>query len=302
MTRAISTAVIGPGAIGGAVAGALAQVSEDGLIICSRSHFDRLIVEHPNGRVDASVTTTTDPSDVGPVDLAILAVKAHQTTGAGPWLSALVGPDTVLVVAQNGVEHRARVEPYVPAKATVVPAVVWCPAERHGAGHMVVTGPAVLSVPTGPGADLLGERLEGSYFTIRPTDRWLTRAWEKLMMNAASGGLGVLTGRSGRDLGGDPVIADLLLQLMNEVASVGRAEGADIADDRAATMLEAMANGGSHVSSIVVDRLTGRPTEWDARNAVVGRLAERHGIDVPLNRWITALIKLGEPDGAIAAD
>ncbi|MGI9596792.1 MAG: ketopantoate reductase C-terminal domain-containing protein, partial [Acidimicrobiales bacterium] len=53
---------------------------------------------------------------------------------------------------------------------------------------------------------------------------------------------------------------------------------------------------GGHLSSIAADRLAGRPTEWDARNGVVGRIATRHGIDVPLNEWLTALIRLGEPE------
>jgi ketopantoate reductase len=46
----------------------------------------------------------------------------------------------------------------------------------------------------------------------------------------------------------------------------------------------------------VVDRIEGRATEWDARNAVVERIAKRHGIEVPLNRLMTTLIRLGEPD------
>ena len=32
-----------------------------------------------------------------------------------------------------------------------------------------------------------------------------------------------------------------------------------------------------------------------ARNGVIGRLAARHGIATPLNDWLTALIRLGEP-------
>ena len=49
------------------------------------------------------------------------------------------------------------------------------------------------------------------------------------------------------------------------------------------------------MASIVVDRLAGQPTEWDARNASVLRFADAHGIDVPINRLLTTLIRLGEP-------
>lgn len=288
-------AVIGPGAIGGALAGAFAKRDATNLTICARSPFDRLVVDYPDGKIDVAVHTVTDQNELGVVDLVVLAVKAHQTDGAKHWLRPLVGQDTVVVVAQNGVEHLDRISPFVPAGTSVVPAVVWCPAERDGPGRIRVTGDGFLSVPTSPGTELLKARLEGTFFGIRPTDDWLSRAWDKLMMNAAVGGLGVLTGRAGRDLCLDKTLSDLLLQLMEEAAAVARAEGANLPEDRPEKMVAAMANGNAHVSSIVVDRLSGRPTEWDARNAVIGRLADKHGIDVPLNRWITALVKMGEP-------
>jgi ketopantoate reductase len=41
--------------------------------------------------------------------------------------------------------------------------------------------------------------------------------------------------------------------------------------------------------------LAGRPTEWQARNEVVLRLAAKHGIDVPLNDLACHLIRAGEP-------
>ena len=291
-----TVAVVGPGAIGGALAGAAAQVDPDSLTICARTGFDRLVVDYPDGKIETErARVVTDPDDLDLVDLVIVAVKAHQTAGAAGWLEPLVGPDTVVVVAQNGVEHLDRIRPHLPVNTTVVPAVIWCPAERHGPGRIEVTGRAFLDVPEGPGADRLTDRFEGAFFEIRRTEDWLSRAWLKLIMNAASGGLGVLTGRAGRDICRDPALADLLGRLMEEAAAVGRAEGAVIPEDRPEKVVAAMANGGGHVSSIVVDRLAGRPTEWDARNAVIGRLAAKHGIDVPLNIWVTALVRLGEP-------
>jgi 2-dehydropantoate 2-reductase len=300
-TGAASVAVVGPGAIGGALAGAFAEADPTNLVICGRSRFDRLVVSHPDGVVDVPVRTVTEPTGLEPVDLLVLAVKAHQTEGAQHWLPPLIGPDTVVVIAQNGVEHLSRVAPLVPEGTTLLPAVVWCPAERSAPGRIEVTGNGYLNVPKSPEADRLAARLDGTFFGIRPTSNWQSRAWDKLMMNAALGGLGVLTGRSGRDICQDPTLADLLLQLMEEAASVARAEGADMPPDRPEKMVAAMAGGSGHVSSIVVDRLAGRPTEWDARNAVIGRLAEKHGIDVPLNRWVTALVRMGEPNEGGAA-
>jgi ketopantoate reductase len=49
------------------------------------------------------------------------------------------------------------------------------------------------------------------------------------------------------------------------------------------------------MSSIVRDRIADHPIEWDARNAVVGRIGRKHGIPTPVNDQITALMRLGEP-------
>ena len=110
---AATVAVVGPGAIGGAVAAALIEAGHQP-VICARTGFDRLVVEWPDGRVDTAVDVHTDPSRVGPVDVVFVAVKAHHSEAAKPWLDALAGARAAVVVLQNGVEHRDRFAPLVP--------------------------------------------------------------------------------------------------------------------------------------------------------------------------------------------
>jgi hypothetical protein len=66
-------------------------------------------------------------------------------------------------------------------------------------------------------------------------------------------------------------------------------------DDAPEKVLERMLDAApEHWSSISVDRREGRPMEWEARNAVVGRLGRRHGIATPLNDAITTLLALAD--------
>ena len=109
-------------------------------------------------------------------------------------------------------------------------------------------------------------------------------------------GVGALALRPNR-AATDPEALDLVLALMREVAEVGRAEGAELPDDAPEKVLKRMLNAvPDHWSSISVDRRTGRPMEWEARNAVVGRLGRRHDIATPLNDPITALLALADAD------
>ena len=290
-------AVIGPGAIGLVVTSALCEAGH-GPLVAARTAFDR--VSHTDGagleRVH-DVEVLTDPAEVeAPHDVVFLATKIPQTDGAADWIRSLCGPETVLAALQNGIDHRQRLVRHVDAEA-IVPVVVNLPAERIEQGVVRSGGgrPSLV-VPNGTAGERVAAVLKDSFLPVNVVDDFVTPSWTKLLINSSLGILGVLTGAP------NGVIADadagrLLRDLINEAAVVGRAEGADIPDDIADRIIERVLTGDpGHRSSIAVDRAAGRATEWEARNKVVVDLAERHGIDVPLNRAGTTLIRLGEPE------
>ncbi|MEL7209355.1 MAG: 2-dehydropantoate 2-reductase [Actinomycetota bacterium] len=286
--------MVGPGAIGCAFAATAVQAGRS-LVFGARTPFDRLQVDFPDVAVDEPVDVLLDPAEARPVPLVLLATKTHQTEAAAPWLDGFTDEGTVVVSLQNGVDHRRRVDPLLGPGVISLPAVVACAAQRAAPGRATVSDHAQLHVPAGEAADRLIAALDDSKASVRAVDDWETVAWTKLMTNAAMGGIGVLTRRDNRVFH-DEEARELALGIMEEVAAVGRAEGADLGPDLADRLLEiVMARAGEHVSSIVADRLADRPTEWRDRNEVVVRLADAHGIDVPLSRVVTTLLRLGEP-------
>jgi 2-dehydropantoate 2-reductase len=293
-------AVIGPGAIGCAFAGALAEAGHE-IAVAGRTRVDRIVVTHPAGTVEAPVRwlgegTPDRPqrSDSLRYDIVVLATKAHQTAAAAPWIARLCRPGTRLAVLQNGVEHRARVGPLVADDVTIVPAIVACPSDRTAPGRVTVRGVARLDLDATPGAADVVAAFAGSFAEVRISDDWLSAAWRKLALNAAGGGIGVLT-RRGNEVLRDPGVRAVFVAIVAEVVTVARAEGADLPDDLGDRIVDGLAQSvADHLPSIVVDRLAGRPTEWEARNEVVVRAAKRHGIAVPYNEMVTALIRAGE--------
>lgn len=286
-------AVIGPGAIGCAFAAAAMQAGH-GIAIAARTPFAALDVTYPAGRVHGPVRTLKLGS-AKPFPIVMLATKAHQTQAAAPWLKMLCGPDTVLVVLQNGVEHIERTRPLVADGVHIVPAMVACPSDRTAPGAAHVSGPARLDIPPGVPSEQFQRAFAGSFAEIRIVEDWLTSAWGKLVLNAVGGGIGVLT-RRGNAVLADPDLARLYRALAAEVIAVGRAEGARLPDDLGERLWAFISKGPHlHTPSIVADRLAGRPTEWQARNEVVLRLAAKHAIPVPLNDLVCHLIRAGEP-------
>jgi 2-dehydropantoate 2-reductase len=286
-------AVVGPGAIGGAFAAAAQRAGErDGgreIVLCARHGFGQLVVSREGlDPVVVNAPVRTDPGAVGgPADWIFLAVKAHQTGGAADWLDALAGPATVIVVLQNGVEQRERVEPLAGA-ATVLPAIVRCPAQALAPGQVRLRGEPRLTVPDDARGRALRRLLDGGA-EVSLTADFTSEAWLKLCQNALSG-LMVLAGRrAGMFRQAD--VATLARAYVLECLAVARAEGARLADEVAGAIVAEFAAGpADRGSSIVSDREAGRPLEWEARHGVVRRIGARHGIPTPVSDVVVPLL------------
>jgi 2-dehydropantoate 2-reductase len=290
-------AVVGVGAIGATVAAAVQAAGGHQLVLCARRPLERITVEKPDGvevAIDAPVLTDAAGVDLV-ADWVLLAVKAHQTQGAAPWLNALCGAGTIVAVLQNGIDHVERVG-RLAGDATVLPVVNWCPAEPVAPGRVIQRGPLRLAVPEGTAgaafAALLGDGAE-----VEVGGDFALEAWRKLCANAVSGVM-ALAGRPAEIFALDDV-RSVGRALAHECAAVARAEGVALtqadADDIITWIEELPPDAGS---SILTDRRAGRALEWEARNAVIGRLGRRHGIPTPVSDTVAALLHAASDGGA----
>ncbi len=86
-----SVTLIGPGAIGLALAGALVEAGQTPTLV-GRTPFDRLRVEWPTGKVDIEATCVTDPAQLEPAHVVIVATKATQNADITEHLKASLRP------------------------------------------------------------------------------------------------------------------------------------------------------------------------------------------------------------------
>jgi len=289
-----TAAVVGVGAVGSVFAAALQDTGRVDAVLCVRSPREAAV-----RGVDGQVTTLTSAmvtsarDACGPVDWVLLAVKAHQTAAAAEWLGPLAGPRTTVLVLQNGVDHRERVAPFA-GPATVLPAIIWCPAEPAGPGLVRQRGPARMVVADDADGRRAAALLAGSRVEVELTGDFVTAAWRKLTLNVI-GALMALPVRT-TEVFRDQAMAALAERLAAECVAVGRAEGADLDDGLAAAVAARLAGQppGS-ASSILTDRRAGRALEWEARNGVVQRLGARHGIPTPVSDVIVPLLAACDP-------
>jgi 2-dehydropantoate 2-reductase len=281
-------AVVGVGAIGGAVAGLLQTAGRHEIMLCTRRPLDGLTVITPEGLVRVKGRNLTDPARTESVDWVMIATKTYDAEGAAGWLRGLAASGAPVAVIQNGVEHRERFGLWV-KQERLVPVVIDCPVERQEDGTVVQRGVARMKVEDGRLGREFAELFQGTRAEIELTEDWKSAAWRKLCVNAA-GALNALTLKPAGVFWNDAV-GRLAVEMVDECAAVGRAEGARLDENVGQQVVDGYrAQPKDSVNSMLADRLAGRRMEIDARNGVIVRLGEKHGIATPLNRMTVAVL------------
>lgn len=280
-------AVLGAGSVGCMLAGYLAAAGH-GIVVCGRSPLERVVMTIGDETAEHKVAWAADPTDLPPVRFAVLATKIHHTPDVAGWLAALPA-DGIVLAAQNGVDHRARIEPLT--DAAVVPVLVYSNARRTGPGEVTVT-------PTGRGIVLPDDAsgrtaaalFAGSGLEVEVVADFVTALWQKLLVNVMANPLTALTGRTTGELFEQPALAALALDLALETVAVAQAEGAALSMDDARQALAWFPSLRGTRSSMLQDRTAGRTMEHQGLFGPVVALGEHHGIPTPLTRALLALL------------
>jgi 2-dehydropantoate 2-reductase len=271
----MDVAVVGAGAIGVLLAAELQAAGRD-VTVCARRPFERLVVE---GRHDLPARVITEPD--GEANWVLVALKAQDSPAAAPWIDTLGGQ---VVAVQNGIEHRENLG------QDALPAIITAATERVGEGRVRHRFGHRLQVPDEPASSRLATLFDGTIMDVDLVGDFHTEAWRKLLRNATANPITALT-RARMGIFQEEPIRELARGVLAECVAVGRAEGARLEDDDAENILAAFAEmPGDSGTSMLYDRLAERPLEYEALSGAVVRAAERHGIDVPLNRALYALL------------
>lgn len=281
-------AVVGPGAIGTTVAAALHDIGRTPLL-CGRTPREHLALSAGERQILVPGPVRTEVSaTIDPVDLVFLAVKSTQIEAAALWLGALCRAGTIVCVLQNGVEQEAMVAPYA-GTGSVVPTVVWFPAEAQPDGSVRLRGSACLTLPDSEHGRVVRDALVDTFCAVELAADFRSVAWRKLMQNALAG-LMALTGRRSGMFGRDD-LAELSRRYLRECLLVARAEGAVLGDEVPDQILESFqANPTDMGTSVLADREAGRPLEWVTRNSIIARLGSAHGIPTPVSDVVVPLL------------
>lgn len=305
-------AIFGAGAIGTWVGAALAQAGEDAALVARGAHLEALQrqggarLRHPDGREEHVAVRAVGPdatAQVGPVDVVVLTVKAHDLLPAAPAIVPLLGDDTVLVAAQNGIPwwwgRIEAVDPGGALGAALAPeralgTVVYLGGHVAAPGVVAISPEAglVLGEPDGTASERL-ERVAAGFeraaFPVRRTDNIRREVWTKMMGNASFNLISVLTRAGIGTMAADPGVAPIVERVMEDVVAVA---GDDAPEISIAERLAISRRLGDHKPSTLQDLEAGKRVELDALGAAVVELADQRGVPAPTLRTVYALADL----------
>ena len=311
--------IYGAGAIGGVLGARLALPGRTVSLVARGPHLAAIRAEGLKLQTDAGeravkIAASDRPADFGPQDLVICAAKAHSLTSVARGIAPLLGPDTPVVFAVNGVPwwyfHQlggqwdgTRLETVDPGgeiwKAIGPQRAIGCvvymgasvPAPgtvKHHSGGRFLIGEPDNSVSTR--LKRIAEAMTADGVTIETTGRIRDEILGKLIGNVSFNPISALT-RS--NLGGilsRPGVRQLAKAMMEECQKVGAAIGANLQIE-----IEAKLNGYDRMAafrtSTLQDLEAGRPLEIDALVGVVSELGRITGTPTPAIDIVYALIR-----------
>ena len=312
--------VYGAGAIGGYLAVELALSGQEVCVVARGAHLDAIrergltLQIHGAERV-AKVAADSDPAAFGPQDVVICTLKAHQAFESAPAFAPLLGPDTSVLTAMNGIpwwyfyKTRGRFEGrhlnsvdqggrqwnmigpqraigcvVEPACEVIAPGVI----AHHQFNRFIIGEP---DGSHSARVQELSKALAAASFDapVRDNIRW--NIWLKLWGNVCFNPISALTGATLGRMIADPDLRALCKTMMQETQAINEALEVHIPADMMDRRLAGAASATDHKMSMLQDLERGRSLEIDALVGVVQELGRLTSVSTPVIDAVLALVK-----------
>jgi 2-dehydropantoate 2-reductase len=306
--------VFGAGAVGGHFAVRLATAGHEVAVVARGSHLEAisahgLTLVSGGERVAARVAASNDPAALGRQDIVLVTLKAHDAPGFAGVARPLLGDDTAVIFAHNGIpwwygDGFAPPQAPLPDLTRLDPAgalrtdigigrtlggVIYSSNDLAEPGVIVNNSPARNRLLIGEVDDADSDRVRRIRAALTeagidspPLDSIRRRIWGKLLANLAVSVPAFLAGATSRTVFDDPDLRPIVDKLANEAAAIAASQGFACALDPAGP-------AAGHKSSMLQDHERGRRAEYEALLAMPQAFARAAGIDTPVLDTIAGL-------------
>ena len=314
--------IYGAGAVGGLMAAWLARSGNEVSAVARGTQLEALrkeglrVRDRTSGKMATfSILASDDPAVLGPQDYVIVAVKAQNLTQVAAGIAPLLGPDTSIVTAMNGVPWwffdcikfgaggKQRLESLDPggglSRAMPTQRIVGCVVHfaastpepgliSHNMGKKLILGQ-----PGGANTTRvkrIANALTLAGFEIAVTGSIEKEFWVKLLGNVSFNPVSALTVTTADKLIESREIKTYMVEIMREVLAIGRAVGVD-ADIDPEARIDMARVLGPFKTSMLQDLEAGKRLEIDGLLAGTLEIAKKAGVKAPYTESLFGLIR-----------
>ncbi len=299
-------AFVGIGALGGYFGGRLAGAGNDVVFLARGATLEAL--RHDGLRIESvlgdfslpRVNATDRAEEAGQPDAIFITTKAWQVPEAAHQILPMVGPQTVVIPLQNGVEAYDQLATVVGAERVLgglchVIAFVTAPAVIRHIGPKPVITIGEWDNSRTPRLERLVECLMAAGIDTRVPADFRAALWEKFMYIAPFGGVGSVTRAAIGMVRSVPKTRALLQRAMEEIRDVARAHGVELGEQAVSRLLRLVDSlPADATASMQRDVAAGRPSELSALSGAVVRLGRAKQVSTPVHEFISAALLPGE--------
>jgi 2-dehydropantoate 2-reductase len=312
--------IYGAGAVGGLMAGRLARAGHEVSVVARGAHLtailkDGLRIEAEGKQTAIRLRANNDPDKLGPQDYVVVAVKGQSLPEVAAGIAPLLGENTSIVTAMNGVpwwffdrlkfgDGRLRLESLDPgariSAAMPTERIVGCVVHlaaatpepgliRHNMGQRLILGE-----PGGKNTartHAIVAALQGAGFEAVESGFIEKDFWVKLLGNVSFNPVSALTLATANRLIADEHVKAYMVAIMRECLAIGRAVGVDADIDPEARM-DMARKLGVFKTSMLQDMEAGKKLEIDGLLTGTLEIARKAGVAAPFTESLAGLARL----------
>ncbi len=295
-------AIWGAGGIGAIYGAALAEAGNEVVFIARGPHLAAMrahglrITGHGGGVHLPTVEASDRPGDIVPVDLVLFCVKLYDTESAAEAMRPIVGPGTVVVTLQNGVDGRERIGAVIGGENVLAGAAhLGGFIEQPGLVRRTTPGMRIVFGEAGGGRSPRIEEIAGTLaaagITTEISDDIDRDIWAKFVILACNAGMTCVSRLHIREVYRDPELRALAQANMAEIVAVAAAKGVALPGDIVEAMTAASeAFPPEMTTSTHNDLKRGKRMELPWLSGLVARLGAELDVATPVNRAISAAL------------
>ena len=295
-------AVMGTGGVGGYFGGLLARAGHEVIFVARGAHLQAirergLRVESVNdGEFTVTGQAIEDTAGAGAQELVLFTVKMYHNAAAIAATRPLLGPDSLVLTLQNGIDNGQQLVDAFGRERTLIGS---CYLEGRIREPGVVTqgGPGMASFgELEPGITERCQRLLAVFqeagWRVDLQENMPGMLWKKFSYLAGSAAVGAASNSVFGEMRAIPETRAIIQGAIAEILDVGRAWGAPIMDDSLEWAMTSLDNfPAAGMSSLGKDFLEGRPVELEGLTGTAIRMARQVGVPTPINNTLYAILK-----------